>query len=360
MKKIITFSLFIVLFSSASAQILTRVEVWPDLTWTVGGTYTNAALLLKPTMDSQFKYDASLAVPLGGSATVSIESPVFSLQTAFDGGEKAFKMDANIAYQTSVDNVISFQYWDADASAWVTPVDGNGPADTLGDFMTCTNPLVDLSLDFSGFTTNQLQNFRYRFAINDAGGQISGICMSPPTINTYSCLPPTNLTVTNIGTSNATLDWTSTGTNFEVEYGLQGFTVGTGMFQQSGTHPIGIINLTSGTTYDFYVRDNCSNSQAVKSAWAGPKSFTTVTLGLEEQALKGFKLYPNPTKNMLWMESEKALNEVKIFNLAGQELMNVKPNKSNTAIDLSSLSTGFYFLKVATDTDSGTYKILKE
>jgi hypothetical protein len=361
MKKKITLILFIALFSSASAQILTRSENWPNASWTVSGVYTPAALVFNPTtVDNIFKYDASLAVPLGGSATVSIASPVFSLKPAFDGGEKAFKMVLNIAYQTSVDNVVSFQYWDADTSNWVTPVDGNGPADTLGAFLTCTNLLIDLSLDFSGFTTNQLQNFRYRFAINDAGGQISGICISPPTINTYSCVPPTNLTVTNIGTSNATIDWTSTGTNFEIEYGLQGFTVGTGMFQQSSFHPIGISGLTGGATYDFYVRDNCSKSQAVKSTWAGPKSFTTVSLGLKEQTLKGFKLYPNPTKNMLWMESEKTLKEVKIFNLAGQELVNIKSNKSNTSIDLSSLSTGFYFLKVATDTDSGTYKILKE
>lgn len=360
MKKIITLSLFIALLSSASAQILTRNENWPNASWTVSGVYTPAALVFNPTVDNKFKYDASLVVPSGGSSTVTIESPVFSLKPAFDGGEKAFIINVYIGYQTSAISVLSFQYWDADSATWVMPIDGSAPAETAGDFATCTNILVDIALDFSGFTTNQLQNFRYRFAINDAGGQLTGVCMNSPVLSTFSCLPPTNLTVTNIGTSNATLDWTSTGTNFEIEYGLQGFTVGTGMFQNSNIHPTGITGLTAGATYEFYVRDNCSNSQAVKSAWAGPKSFTTVSLGLKEQALKGFKLYPNPTKNMLWMESEKALNEVKIFNLAGQELVNVKPNKSNISIDLSSLSAGFYFLKVTTDTDSGTYKILKE
>lgn len=361
MKKIYTLSLFIALVTNVTAQILTRNENWPNVDWTVGGTYTTAALVLNPTTtDSQFKYVASLAIPLGGSATVSIESPVFSLKPAFDGGEKAFKIDVNIAYQTTVTSVLSFQYWDADSSTWVMPADGSAPADTVGDFANCTNFLVDISLDFSSFTTNQLLNFRYRFAINDAGGQMAGVCMGSPVLNTFSCLPPTNLTVTSIGTSNATIDWTSGGTNFEIEYGLQGFTVGTGMLQQTGAHPTGIGGLAAGTNYDFYVRDNCSNSQAVKSSWAGPKSFTTASLGLEEQKLKGFKLYPNPTKNVIWMESEKALNQVKIFNLAGQELMSIKPNKSNTSIDLSSLSIGFYFLRVATDTDSGTYKILKE
>ncbi|MDD5149705.1 MAG: T9SS type A sorting domain-containing protein [Flavobacterium sp.] len=359
MKKIFTFILFVALLSNASAQILTRSENWPNVNWTVSGTYTTAAVVFNPTVDAQFKYDAALAIPLGGSATVFIESPVFSLKTAFDGGEKAFKIDVNIAYQTSANDALSFQYWDADSSTWIMPPDGSAPADTAGDFASCTKILVDISLDFSGFTTNQLTNFRYRFVINDAGGQVAGVCLDSPILNTFSCLPPTNLTATNIGLTNATLDWTSSGTNFEIEYGLQGFTLGTGMFQQSSTPPLGLSGLTSGITYDFYVRDNCSNSQAVKSSWAGPQSFTTTSLGLEEQALKGFKLYPNPTKNIISMDSEKVLNEVKVFNLAGKELMKLKPNKAQTNVDLSALASGFYFIKVTTDSDSGTYKVLK-
>ncbi|WP_395048342.1 T9SS type A sorting domain-containing protein [Flavobacterium sp.] len=360
MKKNITLILFIALFSSASAQILTRNENWPNASWTVSGVYTPAALVFNPTVDNKFKYDAALAIPLGGAATIFIESPVFSLKPAFDGGEKAFRMDVFLSFQTLAANVLFFEYWNADSGTWVLPPDGTAPAATQGSYTNCTNTLNDISLDFSTFSTNQLLNFRYRFGINDAGGQIAGFCMNSPVLNSFSCMPPTNLTVTNIGTSNATLDWTSSGTNFEIEYGLQGFTLGTGMFQSTNTHPAGIAGLNAGATYDFYVRDNCSNSQAVKSAWAGPQSFTTVSLGLIEQTLKGFKLYPNPTKGIISMESEKALNEVKIFNLAGQELVNVKPNKLNTSIDLSSLSSGFYFLKVSTDEDSGTYKILKE
>lgn len=360
MKKTITLCLLIAFFSNASAQILTRNESWPNPLWLLSGLYTPTAIIFNPTLDNKFKYDAALAIPLGGPATVSIESPFFSLKPAFDGGEKAFIINVNIAYQTSVVNALTFQYWDADANAWLIPPDGSAPAETAGDFGTCTYVPVDISFDFSGFTTNQLLNFRYRFAISDAGNQVAGICMSSPVLTTFSCIPPTNLTVTNIGTSNATLDWTSSGTNFEIEYGLQGFVVGTGMFQNTNLHPVVIGGLTSGANYEFYVRDNCSNSQAVKSAWAGPSSFTTVSLGFEEHKLEGFKLYPNPTKNMIWMESEKGLNEIRVFNLAGQELMNVKPNKSSTSIDLSKWSTGIYFLKVATDNDSGTYKIVKE
>src|SRR5665647_121167 len=106
MKKTFTFILFVALLSNASAQIITRSENWPNASWTVSGTYTTAAVVFNPTVDAQFKYDAALAIPLGGAATVYIESPVFSLKPAFDGGEKAFKMDVFLSFQTLAANVL--------------------------------------------------------------------------------------------------------------------------------------------------------------------------------------------------------------------------------------------------------------
>lgn len=363
MKKKITLILFIVLFSSASAQVWTRNESWPNINWTVSGTYTTAALVFNPTIDNKLKYDASLVVPLGTASNAFIASPVFSLKPAFDGGEKAFKMDFDVSLETLANSVLTVQYWNADTSTWVQFLDGDPGIQIIGDFTTCTNAPVTLFFDFSTFTMNQLLNFRYRFSINDtAGNGIKGFCLSSPILTSFSCSPPpSNLTVSSISLSSANLDWTGSppGAMFEVEYGLLGFTIGTGIRQQTTQHPFGITGLSSGTTYSFYVREDCSQSQTVYSTWAGPRSFMTITLGLEEHKLKGFKLYPNPTKNTLWMESEKALNEIKVFNMAGQELMNIKPNKLNSSLDLTSLSAGFYFLKVNTDTDSGTYKILK-
>lgn len=364
MKKIFTLSLFIMFVGTTTAQILSRIENWPNASWTVTGSYTPAALVLNPTVDNKLKYDASLVVPLGNASNVFIASPVFSLKPAFDGGEKAFKMDFDVSLETLANFVLTVQYWNADTSTWVVFQDGDPGIQIIGDFTTCTNAPVTLFFDFSTFTTNQLLNFRYRFSINDtAGNGIKGFCLSSPILTSFSCSPPpSSLTVSGISPSSANLDWTGSppGAMFEVEYGLLGFTIGTGIKQQTTQHPFGISGLTPNTTYSFYVREDCSQSQIVYSTWAGPRSFRTTTLGLEEHKLKGFKLYPNPIKDIVWMESEKALNEVKNFNLTGQELMNIKPSKLNSSLDLSSLSDGFYFIKVTTDTDSGTYKILKE
>lgn len=360
MKKIFTISLFIVFVVSTTAQILTRNENWPNVNWTVSGTYTPAALVFNPTINTQLKYDASLVVPLGAASTAFVTSPAFDLKPAFDGGEKAFKMDFNVSLETLAIAVLTVQYWNADSSTWVIMQDGDPGIQTIGNYSDCTNFPVTLFFDFSAFTTTQLQNFRYRFSINDtAGNGIKGVCFSSPVITSLSCPVPTNLVFFGVGTSNAQVDWTSSGTDFIIDYGLPG-NPGSRITIQTNSHPIELLGLNPGTLYNFFVREDCSGgNQTVLSGWAGPKFFTTATLGLEEQSLKGFKLYPNPTKGIISMESEKALNEIKIFNLVGQELMNIKPSKLNSSLDLSSLSAGFYFLKVTTDTDSGTYKIVK-
>ena len=361
MKITITLSLFIALLSSASAQILTRSENWPNSNWSVGGAvYTPAALIFNPKTDDKFKYDATLVNPPGSPSSLYAASPTFDLKPAFDGGETAFKIDFSISYGATADGELMVQYWNADTNTWVTMPDGMAPIGELGTISTCTNFPVNLFFNFSNFTTNQLQNFSYRFSLNDAGSQLAGICINSPTLNSLSCSLPTNLDVINISAYNASLDWTGNGgSDFQIEYGVHGFSLGTGNHQQVNFHPFQIGGLNPLTTYDFYVQEDCSKNQTVVSNWAGPKSFTTSSLGLEDHTLKGFKLYPNPIKNTLWLDSEKILSEVKIFNLSGQELMNIKPSKSHISIDLSELNMGLYFLKVTTDEGLGSYKIMK-
>lgn len=361
MKKIFTLSLFIAIVTSAAAQILSRSENWPNAGWSVTGSYTPVALVFNPITNDKFKYDAALAVPLGGAATIYIESPVFSLKPAYDGGEKTLKMNFNISFQTFANSVLFAEYWNADTSSWVKCADAE--TQMLGDYSTCSNLAVTLFIDFKLFTTNQLQNFRYRFGVIDPGNKITGLCIDSFVITSFNFLPPSGLNVTNLTSNTATISWLdnngfSGDNNFDIEYGLVGFTLGTG-FRIQGYSPTPIFGLIPGTFYSFYVREYVDSYFPIYSNWAGPRVFKTATLGLEEKELKGFKLYPNPIKDIVWMESEKTLNEIKLYNSIGQELKNIKPNKANANIDLSSLSAGFYFLKVTTDNDSGVYKIVK-
>src|SRR5690606_10461050 len=82
-----------------------------------------------------------------------------------------------------------------------------------------------------------------------------------------SCMPVTGITGTSFSATTGELSWTSTGTLFDIEYGVSGFTP-TGIPTESGVNnPHTVTTPTSGA-YDFYVRQNCGNDDT--SLWVGP------------------------------------------------------------------------------------------
>lgn len=102
-----------------------------------------------------------------------------------------------------------------------------------------------------------------------SSGDVNG-SGTPP----LSCPDPFGLGVSGLSSSTATLFWTSNSGSSNVEWGVAGFTLGTGTMV-SGVSPLPIAGLTNGTAYDFYVQDVCCGG-AGTSAWVGPFTFTTL------------------------------------------------------------------------------------
>ncbi len=89
-----------------------------------------------------------------------------------------------------------------------------------------------------------------------------------------SCLPPTNLSVSNITVNSAELAWTTGGaSNWQVEYGLAGFTPGTGTVVAATTNPFVLGGLNANTDYEVRVQDSCGLGDV--SFWTTIESFTT-------------------------------------------------------------------------------------
>ncbi len=94
-----------------------------------------------------------------------------------------------------------------------------------------------------------------------------------------SCPAPTNLSSTNITLNSVDLSWIAgdTETDWEIEYGLAGFTQGTGIIEQIAINPYILSGLNSSTNYDVYLRANCGiNPGDDDSLWVGPINFTTL------------------------------------------------------------------------------------
>ena len=86
------------------------------------------------------------------------------------------------------------------------------------------------------------------------------------------CVSPTNLTAVRLATdpTRVNISWLANGdeNSWQVQYGTAGFSLGSGTILLSSNNSKMIFNLSENTSYEFYVRSNCSNDQ--NSNWIGP------------------------------------------------------------------------------------------
>jgi len=89
-------------------------------------------------------------------------------------------------------------------------------------------------------------------------------------LKTYNVNQPSDLTDTS-----ATLNWEASLSNpssYQVEYGVTGFTQGTGTIVSSDTNSVVILGLVTGTIYDYYIRSACDVS--IFSDWSTVNKLT--------------------------------------------------------------------------------------
>jgi hypothetical protein len=75
--------------------------------------------------------------------------------------------------------------------------------------------------------------------------------------------------------------------------------------------------------------------------------------------LNAVSIYPNPSSNIVNISTDITLDEIDIITINGQVLQQIKkPAFENNNYTISNLPKGFYFLKLSTDTNSVTKKVL--
>ncbi len=103
-------------------------------------------------------------------------------------------------------------------------------------------------------------------------------------------------------------------------------------------------------TNDFYgkIRDSNPDLGAIEYS---------PSLGINNINRTKLKIYPNPVKDYIYINGIENSNTAEVYNLSGQKVISNQNTLeySNTRINLSSLSSGIYFLKINAD----TFKIIK-
>ncbi len=73
-----------------------------------------------------------------------------------------------------------------------------------------------------------------------------------------------------------------------------------------------------------------------------------------------FRSYPNPVKDVLNVSYTKNIDEVAVYNLVGQEVFRTALNAKAGQVNLSLLNTGTYIVKLTSDNEVQSLKILKQ
>ena len=111
--------------------------------------------------------------------------------------------------------------------------------------------------------------------------------------------------------------------------------------------------LTNGETYyAVNVSSGCSSTPFAVTV--------TVALSVNGFDKDNFKFYPNPTSGILNISYSSEITNVTVTNIVGQIVQDFTTNQNMVQIDLSSLPSSTYFVKVESNGKSKIIKVIKQ
>ena len=267
------------------------------------GTGNDGGVLESPPLTSYygFSYGQSIYLSSEINANGNITSVAFQLIAGADMSKADNMVDVWIGHTTKTSFTSTSDWVDV---ASLTQVLTNGTVTIASDILTIMfstpfayngtdNLIIAVDANESGYgssgdrisvtdgpTTNLSIMYRSDGTNPDPTSPPNGIRFQSRgniTFNgiTRTCPAPLTLTATNLTATSATLGWTAGAmeTMWNVEYGANGFTLGSGTTVATTTNSHSLTGLIPETTYEFYVQANCGVGDL--STWAGPFAFTT-------------------------------------------------------------------------------------
>ncbi|WP_298393232.1 GEVED domain-containing protein [Flavobacterium sp.] len=73
-----------------------------------------------------------------------------------------------------------------------------------------------------------------------------------------------------------------------------------------------------------------------------------------------FSFYPNPVKDVLNLSYSNTIDTVQIFNIIGQEVIAKSINATQATVDMANLPSGAYLVRLTSDSQVKTIKVIKE
>ncbi len=86
---------------------------------------------------------------------------------------------------------------------------------------------------------------------------------------------------------------------------------------------------------------------------------STLGTSVAEKVVKT-QIYPNPTKDILYIKSVQNVMDIEIYDVSGRKVMTTKPNRKDSQVNLQKLGSGVYIMKTRTMQGEEVYKIIKK
>ncbi|MBS7230218.1 T9SS type A sorting domain-containing protein [Flavobacterium psychroterrae] len=114
--------------------------------------------------------------------------------------------------------------------------------------------------------------------------------------------------------------------------------------------------LVDGTTY--YASQTINGIESIERLAVTTK--LNGSLSAPDFVLGNFKYYPNPVQHTLNIDNTSTIDEIEIISVSGKSVLAKKINNTHSEIDLSNVSSGVYLLKVKSEGQTKTIKIVKK
>lgn len=91
----------------------------------------------------------------------------------------------------------------------------------------------------------------------------------------------------------------------------------------------------------------------------GSADFAQTVLSINKFDVTEISIAPNPSNNVWNIKGQETINDVKVFDVLGKQVMSVKPNSTEVELNASALPKGLYFAKMTTELGTGSIKLIK-
>ncbi len=350
---------YTVQYQTSAASTWTTAGTTVAATYNLGGLVNNTAYNWQVKTDcSTYSATANFTTTTasggggGGTTGITCSAPI-SLNTTAVSSSSAILSWGVVTGATQY----TLQYKPNTATAWTTAGNTYSNSFNLAGLTAGTAYNWQVKADCSGYSTSM--NFTTTGSSGNGGGT-----------TVITCATPVSLTNSNVTAYTARISWAAVpgATTYTVQLRLANattyFTLGT-ITSNAGN----ITGFTPNTAYVWRVKANCSEYSQPKtlvtlSGQTNSHTFSnelpTITLSENSE----LSVYPNPANSVLHLQIGTALTpdtEVWITSATGQLISRRRWTAEETPIDISTLTTGLYFLTIVQEGQRmATEKFVKE